>query len=232
VRGASGEEGWIHDETGGGRVENWVVDVVRQMGPLGVALLMFLENLFPPLPSEVIMPLAGYLSARGEAPFWAMAVAGTLGSLAGAGFWYGVGRAVLHDRLCAWVDRHGTWLAMSPDDVARSTRWFARHGRASVFFGRLVPVVRTLISVPAGFSRMPLPQFLALSALGGWGPSARPTSPPPCWGTSTASFASSAAAGRTTRRNHPSHPRSSPERHLLFAFRPRAAAEDDPPGSG
>ena len=147
-------------------MEDWVVDVVRGMGPLGVALLMFLENLFPPLPSEVIMPLAGYLSARGQAPFWAMAVAGTLGSLAGAVFWYGVGRAVSHDRLCAWVERHGTWLAMAPDDVHRATRWFARHGRTSVFFGRLVPVVRTLISVPAGFSRMPPAQFLALSALG------------------------------------------------------------------
>ncbi|HYW12695.1 MAG TPA: DedA family protein [Longimicrobium sp.] len=147
-------------------MENWVVDVVRGMGPLGVALLMFLENLFPPLPSEVIMPLAGYLSSRGEAPFWAMGIAGTLGSLAGAGFWYWVGRAVSHDRLAAWVERHGTWLAMTPEDVTRATDWFARHGRTSVFFGRLVPVVRTLISVPAGFSRMPLPQFLALSALG------------------------------------------------------------------
>lgn len=147
-------------------MENWVVDVVRGMGPLGVALLMFLENLFPPLPSEVIMPLAGYLSSQGEAPFWGMVVAGTLGSLAGAGFWYGVGRAVSHHRLMRWVERHGTWMALTPDDVTQSTDWFARHGRASVFFGRLVPLVRTLISVPAGFSRMPLTQFLALSALG------------------------------------------------------------------
>lgn len=147
-------------------MENWVVDVVRGMGPLGVALLMFLENLFPPLPSEVIMPLAGYLAARGEAPFWAMAVAGTLGSLAGAVVWYAVGRAVSRGRLAAWVDRHGTWLAMTPDDVDRASDWFARHGRTSVFFGRLVPVVRTLISVPAGFSRMPPGQFLVLSALG------------------------------------------------------------------
>lgn len=147
-------------------MENWVVDVVRGMGPLGVALLMFLENLFPPLPSEIIMPLAGYLSARGEAPFWAMAVAGTAGSLAGAAFWYGVGRAVSRERLCAWVERHGVWLAMAPDDVDRAADWFARHGRTSVFFGRLVPVVRTLISVPAGFGRMPVGQFLALSALG------------------------------------------------------------------
>lgn len=147
-------------------MQDWVVVVVREMGPLGVALLMFLENLFPPLPSEVIMPLAGYLSARGQAPFWMMVLAGTLGSLAGAWFWYAVGRAVSHDRLYAWVEKHGTWLAMVPDDVERATSWFNRHGRWSVFFGRLVPVVRTLISVPAGFTRMrPLP-FLALSTLG------------------------------------------------------------------
>jgi membrane protein DedA with SNARE-associated domain len=147
-------------------MQDWVVEVVRQMGPLGVALLMFLENVFPPLPSEIIMPLAGYLSARGEAPFWAMVAAGTAGSLAGAYVWYAIGRAVTHDRLCAWVDAHGAWLAMVPGDVDRATGWFSRHGRWSVFFGRLVPVVRTLISVPAGFTRMPAAPFLALSALG------------------------------------------------------------------
>jgi membrane protein DedA with SNARE-associated domain len=147
-------------------MQDWVVDVVRQMGPLGVALLMFLENVFPPLPSEIIMPLAGYLSARGQAPFWMMVAAGTAGSLAGAYVWYAIGRAVTHDRLCAWVQAHGTWLAMTPEDVDRATDWFARHGRWSVFFGRLVPVVRTLISVPAGFTRMPPLPFFALSALG------------------------------------------------------------------
>ena len=83
-------------------MQGWVVDVVRELGPLGVALLMFLENVFPPLPSEVIMPLAGYLSARGEASFWTMVAAGTAGSLAGAWVWYAVGRAVTHDRLSAW----------------------------------------------------------------------------------------------------------------------------------
>lgn len=147
-------------------MEDRVLDVVRGMGPWGVALLMFLENLFPPLPSEVIMPLAGYLSARGEAPFWAMSLAGTAGSLAGALFWYQVGRAVTHQRLDAWVARHGTWLAMTPEDVDRATEWFGRHGRTSVLFGRLLPLIRTLISVPAGFTRMPAPLFLALSALG------------------------------------------------------------------
>lgn len=147
-------------------MEDWVVDVVRGMGPLGVALLMFLENVFPPLPSEVIMPLAGYLAARGEASFWAMVLAGTAGSLAGALFWYRVGRMVTHPRLRAWVDRHGTWLAMTPRDVDGATEWFARHGGGSVLFGRMVPVVRTLISVPAGFTRMPAARFVLLSAIG------------------------------------------------------------------
>lgn len=147
-------------------MEDWVVNVVRGMGPLGVALLMFLENVFPPLPSEVIMPLAGYLSARGEANFWAMVAAGTAGSLAGALFWYRVGRAVTHERLRRRVDRHGTWLAMTPEDVDGATDWFARHGRGSVLFGRMVPLVRTLISVPAGFSRMPPAQFVVLSTVG------------------------------------------------------------------
>ena len=147
-------------------MQDWVVEVVRQMGPLGVALLMFLENVFPPLPSEIIMPLAGYLSARGQAPFWAMVAAGTAGSLAGAYVWYAIGRAVTHDRLCAWVQAHGTWLAMTPEDVDRATNWFGRHGRWSVFFGRLVPVVRTLISVPAGFTRMRPVPFVVLSAVG------------------------------------------------------------------
>lgn len=147
-------------------MQDWVVDVVRGMGPIGVALLMFLENVFPPLPSEVIMPLAGYLSARGEADFRQMVLAGTAGSLAGALFWYRVGRAVTQVRLCAWVQAHGTWLAMTPADVDGAAEWFARHGRWSVLAGRLVPVVRTLISVPAGFGRMPPAHFLALSALG------------------------------------------------------------------
>lgn len=147
-------------------MEDWVVNVVRGMGPLGVALLMFLENVFPPLPSEIIMPLAGYLAARGEASFWAMAAAGTAGSLAGALFWYRVGRAVTPERLCAWVERHGTWLAMTADDVDGATEWFGRHGRWSVLFGRMVPVVRTLISVPAGFTRMPATQFVVLSFVG------------------------------------------------------------------
>lgn len=147
-------------------MQNWIVDIVREMGPLGVGLLMFLENVFPPIPSEVIMPLAGYLSEQGQMSFWPLVAAGVAGSLAGAVFWYGVGRTVTHDRLCDWVEAHGIWLAMTPKDVDRAVEWFEEHGRYSVFLGRLLPVVRTLISVPAGYSRMALPRFLLLTSLG------------------------------------------------------------------
>lgn len=147
-------------------MQDWVVHVVGQMGVGGIALLMFIENLFPPLPSEVIMPLAGYLSTRGQVAFWPAVLAGSAGSLAGAAFWYWVGLRLTQKRLEAWVNAHGTWLAMTPEDVDRAVAWFHGHGRYSVLLGRLMPLVRTLISVPAGFSRMPMHRFLALSALG------------------------------------------------------------------
>lgn len=147
-------------------MQDWVVETVRQMGVLGVGLLMLLENVFPPLPSEIIMPLAGYLSTRGQMGFWAAVAVGSAGSLLGATLWYWVGRRVTEERLRGWVEEHGTWLAMTPGDVERAREFFERHGGVSVLLGRLLPVVRTLISVPAGFSRMPLLPFLLYSAVG------------------------------------------------------------------
>jgi membrane protein DedA with SNARE-associated domain len=145
---------------------DWIVGLVRGMGAPGVGLLMFLENVFPPIPSEVIMPLAGFVAAQGGLNFWAAVAAGALGSLAGAAGWYWVGRAVGERRLRAWVDRHGRWLTLSCEDVDTAKRWFERHGGVAVFGGRLVPGVRTLISVPAGFAAMPLVPFLLYSAAG------------------------------------------------------------------
>src|SRR5690349_1819049 len=101
-------------------VTTWIIDLVQRLGVGGVGILMLAENVFPPLPSEVIMPLAGYLSARGEMDFWAAVAAGTTGSLTGAGFWYWVGRRFTHAELCGWVQRYGVWLAMTPDDVDRA----------------------------------------------------------------------------------------------------------------
>jgi membrane protein DedA with SNARE-associated domain len=143
-----------------------ITGLVEQTGYLGIALLMLAENVFPPIPSELIMPLAGFAAARGELGMAGVVAAGTAGALAGALFWYGLGRWVGLERLKRWAAEHGRWLTVSPDDLDRAAAWFGRHGGAAVLVGRLVPAVRTLISVPAGVAGMALPRFLAYSAVG------------------------------------------------------------------
>ena len=135
-------------------------------GYIAVAALMFLENVFPPIPSEVIMPLAGYAASRGDLSLPLTILAGSVGSLAGAWLWYGIGHWNGAERLERWARRHGRWLTLSPRDVQRSLRWFERFGGAMVLVGRLVPAVRTLISVPAGIARMPTLRFLLFSTIG------------------------------------------------------------------
>jgi membrane protein DedA with SNARE-associated domain len=145
---------------------DWITGLVQQMGYLGVALLMFLENVFPPIPSELIMPLAGFNAAQGQMSIWLVILAGTIGSLAGAYLWYVLGRRLGMQRLCRLADRHGRWLTMSRRDVDQARDWFDRRGGVAVLIGRLVPAIRTLISVPAGIARMPVWAFLAYSAVG------------------------------------------------------------------
>lgn len=145
---------------------DWITQAVERSGYFSIFLLMLAENLFPPIPSEVIMPLAGYVSARGRLTFVGVLLAGAAGSLAGAMFWYAIGRWIGPDRLKRFAARHGRWLTLSPAEVDRASAWFARHGRAAVFVGRLVPGVRTLISVPAGVAEMPFIPFLVTTASG------------------------------------------------------------------
>ena len=145
---------------------DWITGLVQQTGYPGIALLMLAENVFPPIPSELIMPLAGFAAARGELGMAGVVVAGTAGALAGTLFWYCLGRRVGLERLRRQAAEHGRWLTVSPDDVDRAATWFDRHGGAAVLIGRLVPAVRTLISVPAGVAGMALPRFLAYSAVG------------------------------------------------------------------
>jgi membrane protein DedA with SNARE-associated domain len=118
------------------------------------------------VPSELIMPLAGFSAARGELSIVGVLLAGTIGSVAGALFWYEVGRRIGVDRLRRWAGSHGRWLTLSPDELDQAMDWFERHRGPAVLVGRLVPAVRTLISVPAGVSRMPRPAFLAWTTLG------------------------------------------------------------------
>ena len=144
----------------------WVSTTIRSLGYWGVAALTFLENLFPPIPSEVVIPLAGFVAAEGGLSVWGIVAAGSLGSLAGATVWYEIGRRVGERRLRRWVDRHGKWITLTAGDVDRAQDWFRRHGGSAVLAGRLVPGIRTFVSLPAGFARMPCGAFLEYSAAG------------------------------------------------------------------
>lgn len=145
---------------------DWISGFVDAVGAIGIAVLMFLENVFPPIPSELIMPLGGFNAAAGREHLLAVIVAGSLGSLAGALLWYWIGRRLGTQRLKRLAARHGRWLTILPEDLDRSNAWFDRHGGSAVLIGRLIPTVRTFISVPAGVARMPMASFLAFTTVG------------------------------------------------------------------
>lgn len=145
---------------------DWIKNLVESWGYFGISLLMFLENIFPPIPSEVIMPLAGFTSTRGELSFVGVLVAGTLGSVVGQLPLYYLGRWVGADRLKEWAQRYGKWLTVSKDDIDRAQTWFDQHGYKTVLFCRFVPGLRTLISIPAGIAQMNIGVFLLYSAIG------------------------------------------------------------------
>ena len=140
--------------------------VIGSAGYPGIALLMLLENILPPLPSELIMPMAGFVAANGQLTLVGVIIAGKLGSVAGALPWYYLGKVLGHERLKQWAGRHGRWLTLEPQDVDRAAGWFQKHCGKAVFFGRLVPALRTLISVPAGLFGMSLGRFLTYTLLG------------------------------------------------------------------
>lgn len=151
-------------------MSEFVTSTVEQGGYLGVLLLMLLETVFPPIPSEVIMPLAGLQSTRGEMHIAGVIVAGTAGAMLGNLFWFYLARAIGIDRFEPLVRRWGRWITMHPRDIQRSKVWFDQHGRAFVLFGRLLPTVRSLVSIPAGLAGMKLRPFVIYSTIGtaGW----------------------------------------------------------------
>lgn len=144
-------------------VTEWIVWVMRTLGAPGVGLATAVETVFPPLPSEAVLPLAGFTASQGHYGLVAAVTWATAGSVAGALLLYVVGAAWGVERVCRTADRLPLLHAR---DVRRSVEWFGRHGRAAIFFGRLVPGVRSLISIPAGIERMPVAQFLLYTAAG------------------------------------------------------------------
>ncbi|MFB2934563.1 DedA family protein [Aerosakkonemataceae cyanobacterium BLCC-F154] len=145
---------------------DWITNTINSLGYWGIVFLMFLENLFPPIPSEVIMPLAGFTTTQGRLSITFVIVAGTVGSVLGALLWYYIGKSFGEKRLKRWADRHGKWLTISSKDIDKSKKWFNKYGGIAVFIGRLIPGVRTFISVPAGLDKMHLVPFLLYSTIG------------------------------------------------------------------
>ena len=148
----------------------WIIRLIEQTGYLGVAFLMFLETVFPPIPSEVIMSIAGVAAGQGKLSYGWVVAAGTAGAMLGNILWYLAARALGIIRLRPIIDRWGRWITMNWAEVQRAERWFALHGTFFVFVGRLLPTVRSLVSVPAGLLKMRFRDFFIASTIGtaGW----------------------------------------------------------------
>ncbi|MFM7448221.1 MAG: DedA family protein [Leptolyngbyaceae cyanobacterium] len=144
----------------------WITGTMESLGYWGIGLLMLLENLFPPIPSELIMPLAGFTAAQGKMNFLLAVLAGVIGTIVGALPWYYAGVKLDNRHLHRLADRYGKWLTISSKDIDKANDWFYKKGAKAVLLGRLVPGVRTVISLPAGMSRMPLLPFLLYSTVG------------------------------------------------------------------
>ena len=139
---------------------------MTSLGYWGIGWLMFLENLFPPIPSELIMPLAGFTIAQGKMGFVPAIAAGVIGTVVGALPWYYIGKLIGEENVKRLANKYGKWISVSGEDIDKANNWFNKHGEKAVFFGRLVPGVRTLISLPAGLNDMALVPFLIYSTVG------------------------------------------------------------------
>ena len=144
----------------------WVQDVIESLGYLGVALLVIAENLFPPIPSEIVLPFAGFVARRGDGSVVVMVLAATVGSVVGALILYAIAAAIGPERIHSFVVRFGKWFGVKESDMVRAEEWFDRRSNAAVLVGRCVPLVRSLVSIPAGFRRMNFARFALLTAIG------------------------------------------------------------------
>jgi membrane protein DedA with SNARE-associated domain len=148
------------------QIANWAADVIESLGYAGVAALVVLENVFPPIPSEAILPLAGFLAGQGRMWLPAVIVAATIGAVIGALILYSVAAAFGDRRVRQLIRRYGKWFAVTEADLDKANEWFDRHGGLAVLICRLVPIVRSLVSLPAGLRRMAVPRFIFYTAVG------------------------------------------------------------------
>lgn len=148
------------------QLATFIQDLILALGYPGVALIMFTENVFPPIPSELVMPFAGFVAGQGSLSFVGVWIAGVIGSVAGAVVLYYVGRLLGDTVLRRILRRYGKLLTVSEADYDRALKFFDKYGDAVVFFGRLIPIIRSIISIPAGADHMSLPRFLLFTTLG------------------------------------------------------------------
>lgn len=147
-------------------MERWIAETMDAYGYFGIFLLIALENLFPPIPSEVILTFGGFMTTTTELTVVGVILAATGGAVAGAICLYGIGRVLSAARLEAIVTKYGKLLRLKPDDIRKAHAWFDKYGAWAVFLGRLVPLIRSLISIPAGSAKMKWFPFLLLTTVG------------------------------------------------------------------
>jgi membrane protein DedA with SNARE-associated domain len=147
-------------------MEEWIFSIIENYGYLGVFLIIVIENVFPPIPSELVLPFSGFMTTKTELSVAMMIVASTAGSVVGGTILYYIGTILDVERLEKIVDRWGKYLQLKREDVYKADAWFDRYGIWTVFFCRMVPLLRSLISVPAGMSNMKTPLFLLFTLLG------------------------------------------------------------------
>lgn len=149
-------------------INAWALNIIGTVGYPGLGLVMFLENVFPPIPSELVLPLAGWLTLDSETGFTLLGVTivGAIGSVAGAFFFYGIGKWFDESRVRFLLRRFGKWFLLSEDDFDVALSWFDKYDEYVIFFGRMVPIIRSLISVPAGLAGMHIGTFTFYTAIG------------------------------------------------------------------
>src|SRR5690606_22918997 len=141
-------------------MEAWITSIMESYGYTGIFFLILLENIFPPIPSEIVLTVGGFMTTTTKLNIAGVIAASTAGSVAGAVILYYLGRWLSVERLEGIVEKYGKWLRLKKQDLHKADAWFDRYGVWTVFFGRLIPVVRSLISIPAGMSGMKVKWFL------------------------------------------------------------------------
>lgn len=148
------------------QIHLWLEQIMITLGYPGIAIVMFLESIFPPIPSEMLMPFAGFMASQGHFSFSGILLAGTAGSLLGALTLYYLGHYVGEPLIRTFIRRYGRYLLVAERDLNRSLDFFERYSESMVFLGRFIPLIRSLISLPAGMNRMPLSRFVLFTTLG------------------------------------------------------------------